>query len=352
MANNGISSETPNPSPPPFSEEQITSLQALISAGLSAALESRGTNAPTGTGANQDVTVTPAQTRGTTGERGEGPAPDPENVPPQGTGEANPTTGTGNEPGTGQAEEGATEGAQEEEESSDPFESDSDDDPAETKLDAFSKGWHKQNRGRRIGSRFVIPARFSPLFPIGFKPETVEHFQTFSTGNASVGREEEAANLYNAAAYATVINNTLYEALDSLFSVEFLEGVSNDFKGQVGEALDKISDAQVAVYGTYELAASRYEVLCGKQGAAGVADPELLSAYIDAPAAYSAAGRQAFRQQQKQAVKSAAQQAGRRSLKRGAGARPPKPGGGAGGGGRKPSGGHQKGTKNKKSDAK
>lgn len=104
-----------------------------------------------------------------------------------------------------------------------------------------------------------------PSFPSGSNPKPVEHFQKFSTGNSSVGREEEAANLYNAAAYATVIKNTLHEALDSLFAVEFLESVSDDFKGQVGEALDKISYAQVAVYGIYELTASCYEVLGGYQ---------------------------------------------------------------------------------------
>ena len=129
-------------------------------------------------------------------------------------------------------------------------------------------------------------------------------------------RQRTAANLYNTAAYTTVINNTLHEALGELYSlVEVFEGLPEDVRQQVSEALRNISDAQVAIFGTYELAASRYEVLCGKQGASGVADPDLLSAYIDPPPAYSAAGRQAFTHQRKWAIRQAASQAGRHSTK-------------------------------------
>jgi hypothetical protein len=73
-----------------------------------------------------------------------------------------------------------------------------------------------------------------------------------------------------------------------------------------------ISNVQVAAFGTYELAASRYELLCGLQGASGVADSGLLGTFLDVPAAYSSAGRQPFRRQQHQAIKNAAQIAGRR----------------------------------------
>lgn len=45
----------------------------------------------------------------------------------------------------------------------------------------------------------------------------------------------------------------------------------------------RLSDTQLATFGLYELSAARYEVLCVLQGATGVADPELLSAYIDFP---------------------------------------------------------------------
>jgi hypothetical protein len=73
-----------------------------------------------------------------------------------------------------------------------------------------------------------------------------------------------------------------------------------------------INNVQVATFGTYEFAASRYELLYGLQGANGVADPGLLGTFLDAPIAYSSAGRQAFRRQRHQAIKNAAQIAGRR----------------------------------------
>jgi hypothetical protein len=62
-----------------------------------------------------------------------------------------------------------------------------------------------------------------------------------------------------------------------------------------------------------ELTASRYEILCGRQGARGVADPALLESFIDAPAAYSTTGREAFMRQQEQAIRNAARIAGGRS---------------------------------------
>lgn len=50
------------------------------------------------------------------------------------------------------------------------------------------------------------------------------------------------------------------------------------------EARWDLSDTQLATFGVYELTAAKYEVQCGLQGSAGVADPTLLGAYIDAPA--------------------------------------------------------------------
>ena len=64
--------------------------------------------------------------------------------------------------------------------------------------------------------------------------------------------------------------------------------------------------------GVYELHATRYELLAGRQGASGVADPEVLSAIAHAPASYSAAGSQAFHTQQSHAVRYAALRAGRK----------------------------------------
>lgn len=122
------------------------------------------------------------------------------------------------------------------------------------------------------------PPRFNPLLPVGFKAETVEHYQTFCTGNASSGRAEEANNLYASAAYATVINNTLSEALRELMRLKIISNLPDNIQGPAAETLNRFSDAQVAIFGSYELSASRYEVLCGRQGASGVADPDLLSA--------------------------------------------------------------------------
>lgn len=225
----------------------------------------------------------------------------------------------------------------------------------DSKFDPFTRGWHENNRGRRIAPRFVIPARFSPLYPVPFEPESFEHLRIFGAGNAGTGRAEEAAHLYRTAAYITVINNTLVEALQGLFSVDFPESVSRDIKRRFSETLDMISDVQVAVYGTYGLAASRYKVLCGQQGATGVADPDLLSAYVAPPAGYSSVGRQALRLQQYYAVKSTARQAGRRAAQRtSAKAKAPaQPRGGAAGSGgsgkRGTQGGQASGTKHGKS---
>lgn len=123
----------------------------------------------------------------------------------------------------------------------------------------------------------------------------MELYLTFGTGNLSTGREEEGCSLHNTAAY-TIVNNTIAEALEVIYaSSDTLASVSYYVVEPVVQALLKISEAQVAIYGTYELAASRYEFLCGRQGAAFVADPDLLPAFIDPPTRYSAAGEIAFK---------------------------------------------------------
>jgi hypothetical protein len=50
------------------------------------------------------------------------------------------------------------------------------------------------------------------------------------------------------------------------------------------------SDAQFSTFGTYQLAASRYELLCVLQGASGVADPALLGTFLDSPRPTEAQG--------------------------------------------------------------
>jgi len=56
-------------------------------------------------------------------------------------------------------------------------------------------------------------------------------------------------------------------------------------------------------------------VLCGREGANGVADPDLLEAYTDSSAAFSSAGRKALRRQPVQSIRFAALTAGRRKKK-------------------------------------
>jgi hypothetical protein len=73
-----------------------------------------------------------------------------------------------------------------------------------------------------------------------------------------------------------------------------------------------LSDAHLSTFGVHELAVSRYELLWGLQGARGVLDTALLGKFLDTPAAYSSAGRQAFRRQKQKAIRSAALVSGRR----------------------------------------
>jgi hypothetical protein len=138
----------------------------------------------------------------------------------------------------------------------------------------------------------------------------VAHFQLFGSGNASAGREGGAAALYSSAAYLTGIATDLAGIGKEIECVEAL--VPTAAAERLLEARWALSDAQLSTFGTYGLAASRYELLCGLQGASGVADPALIGTFLDAPAAYSSAGRQAYKRQQQQAIKSAVQVAGRR----------------------------------------
>jgi hypothetical protein len=139
----------------------------------------------------------------------------------------------------------------------------------------------------------------------------VAHYRNFSTGAASAGLEAEANALYTGAAYLTAVNNSLAGAVGELRALE--ARVPTTLLQRLRICRLENSDAQLAVFGTYELIASRYEILCGRQGARGVADPALLESFVDAPATYSSTGREAFRLQQDQAIRNAARVAGRRS---------------------------------------
>jgi hypothetical protein len=93
------------------------------------------------------------------------------------------------------------------------------------------------------------------------------------------------------------------------------------------------SDWQLALSGLCELTAARYEILCGRQGAHGYADPALLASIVNSSAGLSRIGREAaFQLQQTQEIRSAARVAG--SLRKSTGPRcSSRPSGSAVGGG-------------------
>jgi hypothetical protein len=134
------------------------------------------------------------------------------------------------------------------------------------------------------------PHRFDLLYPVAFNAESAEHIQTFRAGGASSGLDGEAGGLYRTAAYLTTIFNSLVALGKKCEALEVLSAPLSAVQEGVRELLWAMSDAQVAVHGTLELNASRYELLCGLQGVSGTADPGLLESYLDAPAGHSRAG--------------------------------------------------------------
>lgn len=78
-------------------------------------------------------------------------------------------------------------------------------------------------------------------------------------------------------------NNSLNNLTKDFLDLNLFEVVPDDSKRRPQEALNKITTIQGVTFGIHELTASRYELLCGRQGASEVADTELLSASIDAP---------------------------------------------------------------------
>jgi hypothetical protein len=175
---------------------------------------------------------------------------------------------------------------------------------------AFSSGWYEAHRGEYIRSRFAIPERFDPHYPVSFEPETVRHYRTFCAGAASAGRESEANALYANAAYVTVIANELGATVRRLESLE--ARAPRSIREELRDCRWEVSDWQLALSGVYELTAARYEILCGRQGARGFADPTLLESIVDASADLSWIGQEAFQLQQTQEIRSAARVAGSR----------------------------------------
>jgi hypothetical protein len=168
-------------------------------------------------------------------------------------------------------------GAKEEEEAG---EEDADEEDEAGGPQAFSAGWYEARRGRRIPPRFEIPRRFDPQYPVAFPAESVAHLQLFGSGNASEGRSGEAAALYSSAAYLTEIANDLDGIGRELECIEAL--IPATAADRLREARWALSNVHLSTFGTYELSASRYELLCGLQGASGVEDQNFLETFLDA----------------------------------------------------------------------
>jgi hypothetical protein len=91
----------------------------------------------------------------------------------------------------------------------------------------------------------------------------------------------EAAALCSSAAYLTEIANDLAGIGRELEGIEAL--IPSTVADRLREARWALPNVHLSNFGTYELAAPRYELLCGLQGASGVADPALLEIFLDAP---------------------------------------------------------------------
>jgi hypothetical protein len=289
-------------SPPAVLDEQTRALiESLIQTGIQAAITARPTDPP---GAHAG----PSDAGGGPVASGDAVADPPIPGARAGAGRAGgaqaggTATDPGDSPGDGSSENS---GAGRGDEIGD---SDGDSEAADQ---AFTARWYEARRGDYIPPRFGIPERFDPRYPVGFEAESVAHYRTFCTGAASAGREAEANALYANAAYLTEVTNALTGTVRRLRALE--SRVPAALLERLRDCRWEVSDAQLALFGVYELTASRYEILCGREGARGVADPALLESFIDAPAAYSTTGREAFRRQQEQAIRNAARIAGRRN---------------------------------------
>jgi hypothetical protein len=133
--------------------------------------------------------------------------------------------------------------------------------------------WYEARRGEIIAPRFYIPDRFDSRYPIGFEAESVAHYRDFCTGGASAGREAEANALFTSAAYLTEVSNALGGTVRGLRAIG--ARIPSSLLEWLRDCRWEVSDAQLALFVFYELTASRYEILCGRQGARGVADPAL-----------------------------------------------------------------------------
>jgi hypothetical protein len=128
-------------------------------------------------------------------------------------------------------------------------------------------------RGEIIAPRFKIPDWFDSRYPILCEAESFAHYRTFCTGGARAGREAKANAPYKSAAYLTEVSNPLGETVRGLRAIG--DRIPSSLLEWLRDCRWEVSDAQLALFVFYELTASRYEILCGRQGARGVADPAL-----------------------------------------------------------------------------
>lgn len=103
----------------------------------------------------------------------------------------------------------------------------------------------------------------------------------FGTGT-SEGRLAEARNRYCTASYLTIGGNGLEESQEELQGLR--RRINPGARRKLDQILGDLSDLQLVVYGSYEITATRYDCISGRQGAHGVADPDLLETLADAPA--------------------------------------------------------------------
>lgn len=132
----------------------------------------------------------------------------------------------------------------------------------------------------------------------------MDHFRLLAQGNTSLGRSEEAEHLYSTATYETLTSNDLCDAIEEIINLATTN--STRTARALQPIISTLTRAQLRSRGGYEIHATRYELLSGRQGAIGVADPNIISAISNAPAAYSAAGSQAYHSQQQHAIRYAA----------------------------------------------
>jgi hypothetical protein len=239
--------------PPAVLDEQTRSLiEGLVQSGVQAALAARAAGSP-------DVDAAGAQSAEEPVTGGDAVA-DPLSAA-AGAGGGFPAEARAGASGAGRdSGEGDSEG----DDSVAEHRADSDGDSAgdgavENSDQAFTAQWYEARRGESIAPRFNIPDRFDPRYPIGFEAESVAHYRTFCAGGASAGREAEANALYASAAYLTEANNALAETARRLKAIE--ARIPSSLIERLRDCRWEVSDAQLTLFGVYELTASIHSTL-------------------------------------------------------------------------------------------